>query len=98
MITFSLQLQRFPSVQHCDNRQGRGGKGDGGMGASQLVRPKIYFNLLWTTFGLLRPLHSNLVIVDFDSSTQFDASYYAVQRRHGTRRSSPSSPFGVGSR
>jgi len=48
--------------------------------ASQLVWPALNFDLPWTSFGRLRPLHTSLVIFGFAGSAQFAASYYAVQR------------------
>jgi cytochrome c oxidase cbb3-type subunit 1 len=48
--------------------------------ASQLVWPELNFGLPWTSFGRLRPLHTNAVIFAFGGCTLFATSYYAVQR------------------
>lgn len=48
--------------------------------AAQLVWPELNFDLPWTSFGRLRPLHTSLVIFGFAGSAQFAASYYIVQR------------------
>ncbi|MGK8600580.1 cbb3-type cytochrome c oxidase subunit I [Acinetobacter baumannii] len=38
------------------------------------------FDLPWTSFGRLRPLHTNLVIFAFGGCALFATSYYTVQR------------------
>ena len=48
--------------------------------ASQLVWPALNFDLEWTSFGRLRPLHTSLVIFAFGGCGLFAASYYTVQR------------------
>ena len=48
--------------------------------AAQLVWPELNFGLPWTSFGRLRPLHTNAVIFAFGGSTLFATSYYVVQR------------------
>ncbi|WNW10961.1 cytochrome-c oxidase, cbb3-type subunit I [Pseudomonas sp. DTU_2021_1001937_2_SI_NGA_ILE_001] len=48
--------------------------------AAQLVWPELNFGLEWTTFGRLRPLHTNLVIFAFGGCALFGTSYYVVQR------------------
>jgi len=48
--------------------------------ASQLVWPELNLGLPWTSFGRLRPLHTNAVIFAFGGSTLFATSYYIVQR------------------
>ncbi|HSH73925.1 MAG TPA: cytochrome-c oxidase, cbb3-type subunit I [Methylophilaceae bacterium] len=48
--------------------------------AAQLVWPELNLGLEWTTFGRLRPLHTNAVIFAFGGSTLFATSYYVVQR------------------
>ncbi|PXF31357.1 cbb3-type cytochrome c oxidase subunit I [Pokkaliibacter plantistimulans] len=53
--------------------------------ASQLVWPQLNFNLPWTSFGRLRPLHTNAVIFAFGGSALFATSYYVVQRTCQTR-------------
>jgi len=48
--------------------------------ASQLVWPELNLGLPWTSFGRLRPLHTNAVIFAFGGCTLFATSYYIVQR------------------
>ncbi len=48
--------------------------------AAQLVWPDLNFGLPWTSFGRLRPLHTNAVIFAFGGCALFATSYYAVQR------------------
>ena len=48
--------------------------------ASQLVWPELNLGLQWTSFGRLRPLHTNAVIFAFGGCTLFATSYYIVQR------------------
>jgi len=52
--------------------------------AAQLVWPELNFGLPWTSFGRLRPLHTNAVIFAFGGSTLFATSYYVVQRTSQT--------------
>ena len=61
------------------------GMGLGVFIASQLVWPQLNFDLPWTTFGRLRPLHTNLVIFAFGGCALFATSYYVVQRTCQTR-------------
>jgi cytochrome c oxidase cbb3-type subunit 1 len=61
------------------------GMGVGVFIASQLVWPELNFGLPWTTFGRLRPLHTNLVIFAFGGCALFATSYYVVQRTCQTR-------------
>ncbi|CAD5108174.1 cytochrome-c oxidase, cbb3-type subunit I [Zestomonas carbonaria] len=56
------------------------GMGMGVFIASQLVFPELNFGLPWTSFGRLRPLHTNLVIFAFGGCALFATSYYVVQR------------------
>ncbi|WP_252179286.1 cytochrome-c oxidase, cbb3-type subunit I [Endozoicomonas sp. 4G] len=54
-----------------------------GMGlfiATQMVFPELNFDLPWTSFGRLRPLHTNAVIFAFGGCVLFATSYYVVQR------------------
>jgi cytochrome c oxidase cbb3-type subunit 1 len=53
--------------------------------AAQLVWPELNLGLPWTTFGRLRPLHTNAVIFAFGGCTLFATSYYVVQRTCQTR-------------
>jgi cytochrome c oxidase cbb3-type subunit I len=48
--------------------------------AAQLLWPALNFDLPWTSFGRLRPLHTNAVIFAFGGSAIFACSYYIVQR------------------
>ena len=48
--------------------------------AAQLVWPELNLNLPWTSYGRLRPLHTNAVIFAFGGCALFATSYYAVQR------------------
>ena len=42
--------------------------------------PALNFDLPWTSFGRLRPLHTNAVIFAFGGSALLATSYYVVQR------------------
>ena len=53
--------------------------------ASQLVWPELNFGLPWTSFGRLRPLHTNAVIFAFGGCALFATSYYVVQRTSQAR-------------
>ncbi|WP_417662751.1 cytochrome-c oxidase, cbb3-type subunit I [Pseudomonas sp.] len=53
--------------------------------AAQLVWPQLSFGLEWTTFGRLRPIHTNLVIFAFGGSALFATSLYIVQRTSKVR-------------
>ncbi len=53
--------------------------------AAQLVWPELNLGLPWTSFGRLRPLHTNAVIFAFGGCTLFATSYYVVQRTCQTR-------------
>ncbi|MCL5041066.1 MAG: cytochrome-c oxidase, cbb3-type subunit I [Gammaproteobacteria bacterium] len=53
--------------------------------ALQLVWPQLNFDLPWTSFGRLRPLHTNAVIFAFGGSALFATSYYVVQRTSQAR-------------
>ncbi|MCO8170076.1 cytochrome-c oxidase, cbb3-type subunit I [Pseudomonas sp. 21LCFQ02] len=61
------------------------GMGLGVFIAAQLVWPQLNLDLEWTTFGRLRPLHTNLVIFAFGGCALFGTSYYVVQRTCQTR-------------
>ncbi|MDD1508009.1 cytochrome-c oxidase, cbb3-type subunit I [Pseudomonas sp. CNPSo 3701] len=56
------------------------GMGLGVFIAAQLVWPQLNFDLPWTSFGRLRPLHTNAVIFAFGGCALFATSYYVVQR------------------
>jgi len=53
--------------------------------AAQLYMPELNLGLPWTSFGRLRPLHTNAVIFAFGGCTLFATSYYVVQRTCQTR-------------
>ncbi|GEK48885.1 cytochrome-c oxidase, cbb3-type subunit I [Halomonas pacifica] len=53
--------------------------------AAQLVWPELNLGLPWTSFGRLRPLHTNAVIFAFGGSALMATSYYVVQRTCQTR-------------
>ncbi|MBB2496162.1 cytochrome-c oxidase, cbb3-type subunit I [Aquipseudomonas ullengensis] len=61
------------------------GMGLGVFIAAQLVWPELNLNLPWTSFGRLRPLHTNAVIFAFGGCALFATSYYVVQRTCQTR-------------
>ncbi|WP_181699861.1 cytochrome-c oxidase, cbb3-type subunit I [Chthonobacter albigriseus] len=48
--------------------------------ASQLAYPALNFDLPWTTFGRLRPLHTSAVIFAFGGNVLLASSFYIVQR------------------
>lgn len=48
--------------------------------AAQLVWPELNMDLPWTTYGRLRPLHTNAVIFAFGGCALFATCYYSVQR------------------
>src|SRR3546814_7794983 len=56
------------------------GMGLGVFLAAQLVWPQLNFDLPWTSFGRLRPLHTNAVIFAFGGCALFASSFYSVQR------------------
>lgn len=61
------------------------GMGPGVFLAAQLVWPELNFDLPWTSFGRLRPLHTNAVIFAFGGCALFASSYNSVQRTCQTR-------------
>ncbi|MDI2562270.1 cbb3-type cytochrome c oxidase subunit I, partial [Pseudomonas aeruginosa] len=61
------------------------GMGLGVLIAAQLVWPELNFDLPWTSFGRLRPLHTNAVIFAFGGCALFATSYYVVQRTSQAR-------------
>jgi cytochrome c oxidase cbb3-type subunit I/II len=48
--------------------------------ASQLFLPELNFGLPYTTFGRIRPLHTNAVIFAFVGNAIFAGTYYSLQR------------------
>ncbi|SDL29712.1 cytochrome c oxidase cbb3-type subunit 1 [Modicisalibacter muralis] len=61
------------------------GMGLGVVIAAQLVWPELNLGLPWTSFGRLRPMHTNTVIFAFAGSALITTSYYVVQRTCQTR-------------
>ncbi len=61
------------------------GMGLGVFIAAQMFLPQLNFDLPWTSFGRLRPLHTNAVIFAFAGSALFATSYYVVQRTSQSR-------------
>jgi cytochrome c oxidase cbb3-type subunit I/II len=53
--------------------------------ALQLAFPALNFGLPWTSFGRLRPLHTNAVIFAFAGNAFFTGAYYSTQRLLKTR-------------
>jgi len=53
--------------------------------ASQLVWPELNLGLPWTSFGRLRPLHTNAVIFAFGGCTLMATSLFVVQRTCQTK-------------
>lgn len=85
-----MQVQKIPSSHYNDTvvRQfsimavvwGIVGMLVGVVIAAQLVWPELNLGLPWTSFGRLRPLHTNAVIFAFGGCTLFATSYFVVQR------------------
>jgi len=48
--------------------------------AFQLVHPALSFNLQYTTFGRIRPIHTNAIIFAFVGNAIFMGVYYSLQR------------------
>ncbi len=48
--------------------------------ALQLVYPIFNFDLQYTTFGRIRPLHTNAIIFAFVGNAMFAGVYYSMQR------------------
>src|SRR6187551_583372 len=53
--------------------------------AIQLVYPIFNFDLQYTTFGRIRPLHTNAIIFAFVGNAMFAGIYYSMQRLLKTR-------------
>jgi cytochrome c oxidase cbb3-type subunit 1 len=53
--------------------------------AFQLAFPALNFDLPWTNFGRLRPLHTSAVIFAFGGNALIATSFYVVQRTCRTR-------------
>lgn len=48
--------------------------------ATQLVFPEMNFGIQYTSFGRLRPLHTNAIIFAFVGNAMFAGVYYSMQR------------------
>src|SRR5690554_6377450 len=48
--------------------------------AAQLVWPAMNFDLLWSSFGRIRPIHTNLVIFAFGGCELISTSFYIMHR------------------
>lgn len=48
--------------------------------ATQLFYPAANFGIPWTSFGRLRPLHTNAIIFAFIGNAMFAGIYYSMQR------------------
>ena len=53
--------------------------------ATQLFLPELNLGLQYTTFGRLRPLHTNAIIFAFVGNAMFAGVYYSMQRLLKTR-------------
>ena len=53
--------------------------------AIQLFYPELNLNLSYTTFGRIRPLHTNAIIFAFVGNAMFAGIYYSIQRLLKTR-------------
>ena len=53
--------------------------------AAQIIIPSLNFNLQYSTFGRIRPLHTNAVIFAFVGNAIFMGLYYSLQRLCKTR-------------
>src|SRR3954463_35782 len=63
--------------------------------ASQLAWPALNFDLPWTSFGRLRPLHTSAVIFAFGGNVLIAMSFYVVQRTCKARLFGGSLPWFV---
>jgi cytochrome c oxidase cbb3-type subunit 1 len=63
--------------------------------ALQLTFPVLNFDLPWTNFGRLRPLHTSAVIFAFGGNVLIASSFYIVQRTCRTRIAGTWSPYFV---
>src|SRR5213078_1763332 len=63
--------------------------------ASQLAWPALNFDLPWTTFGRLRPLHTSAVIFAFGGNVLIATSLYVVQKTSRVRLAGDLAPWFV---
>lgn len=63
--------------------------------ASQLAWPALNFDLPWTSFGRLRPLHTSAVIFAFGGNVLVASSFYVVQKSCRVRLAGDLAPWFV---
>ena len=63
--------------------------------ALQLAFPELNFNLPWTNFGRLRPVHTSAVIFAFGGNVLLATSFYVVQRTCRARLAGEWAPWFV---
>ncbi|MCK1482383.1 cytochrome-c oxidase, cbb3-type subunit I [Bradyrhizobium sp. 193] len=63
--------------------------------ASQLAWPALNFDLPWTSFGRLRPLHTSAVIFAFGGNVLIATSFYVVQKSCRVRLTGDLAPWFV---
>jgi cytochrome c oxidase cbb3-type subunit I len=63
--------------------------------ACQLAWPLLNFDLPWTTFGRLRPLHTSAVIFAFGGNVLLATSFYVVQKTCRARLAGDIAPWFV---
>src|SRR6478736_4263975 len=63
--------------------------------ASQLAWPALNFDLPWTSFGRLRPLHTSAVIFAFGGNVLIASSFYVVQKTCRVRLAGDLAPWFV---
>src|SRR6476661_3311327 len=63
--------------------------------ASQLAWPALNFDLPWTSFGRLRPLHTSAVIFAFGGNVLLATSFYVVQKTSRVRLAGRWAPWAV---
>src|SRR3984893_9895254 len=63
--------------------------------ASQLAWPSLNFDLPWTSFGRLRPLHTSAVIFAFGGNVLIATSFYVAQKTCRTRLAGDLAPWFV---
>ena len=63
--------------------------------ASQLAWPVLNFDLPWTNFGRMRPLHTSAVIFAFGGNVLIATSFYVVQKTSRARLAGEIAPWFV---
>ncbi|MFZ5610549.1 MAG: cytochrome-c oxidase, cbb3-type subunit I [Pseudomonadota bacterium] len=63
--------------------------------AWQMAYPALNFDLAWTNFGRLRPLHTSAVIFAFGGNVLIATSFYVVQRTSRARLAGDIAPWFV---